>query len=380
VKFVQSILIAAALTLAPALAADEPSLGSWQKSMNSGCKLMNNNKFAEAQTQFEAAVTIADQLKNDEAQFFALDELAGALCEQGKYQDAQSSLQRSAAFSDGEAAFDRIASLLEKQNKFDEANALRKQHYVTKAERKAGSDAIPKIQAAIRKEWKVKGLLASAWTVVIFRVPSKASERAIYISDSSGDPSLERASIKALLNAALPQQFPGLKSPAAVRFTFTYNAHSGFGFDDISEQGKFAIQAHQYRLVRDRLAEEEKLFGDEHLECLSTMLAAADLLQGTHKQEAAETAYRHVIDVCQAKGWNCSYLVSAKTKLGNVLINQKKFAEAEQQLRQAKALKDALYRPDAYVEPDPTPLLAEALLKLHRDGEAKQLLSASGGK
>lgn len=384
-RFVRFILFivccALVLASAPAPAADEPTLQTWQGTMHTGCQLYNDNDFAGAQKQFESAVEIGKKLQKDEAQYLALLELSGALCAQAKYTEAEATLRTAALLSNCEGVYENLTPILEKQGKYDEAKELLKKHYTSQTEYKAGSAAMKGIQQAIKREWtkRVKGIPATAWTVAVFRIPKRNDETIAYVCDGSNDVLLDRASVKALLKADLPTSIEGMKRSTIVRFTFNFNV---FGDESTQPYGRttFATYSHEYKIIRDRLAALEKALGQDHPECVSTMLEAADKLNMNKGTATAEVAYHRVIEICDAKGMKGMYLLRALSSYGDCLMKRKEYAEAQQVLDRAVKLKTEYLPADAYLPTDPTPLLAKALTKLHRAGEAKQLLSAKGMK
>lgn len=371
------------LCSAPALAADEPTLQTWQGTMHTGCQLYNDNDFPGAQKQFESAIEIAKKLQKDEAQYLALLELSGALCAQAKYTEAEAALRTAASTQNGEGVYENLAPVLEKQGKYDEAKALLRKSYTSQAEAKAANAAMKGIQQAIKKQWTqhVKGIPATAWTVAVFRVPKRNGETIAYVCDGSNDVLLDRASVKALLKADLPTSIEGMKGSAIVRFTFNFNV---FGGPDESPQHygstTFATYSHEYKIIRDRLATLEKVLGQDHPECVATMLEAANKLNMNKGTATAEVAYGRVIEICDAKGMNGTYLLRALSCYGDCLMKRKQYDEAQKVLDRAVKLKAEYFPADAYLQTDPTPLLAKALTKLHRADEAKQLLSATGTK
>lgn len=390
-KFVQSVCVLATVfgLAGPALAADVPAtLHQWQLQMQQASREMEEGDLPSSQRDFEDALKTANAVENVDAQFLSMLHLGESLERQGKYADAEQQYKRAAELPCGEPAYDSLASALEKQGRMDEASTIRKAHHITDAEQKAFTTLYPRAYAAVKKAHgpiraaASNGAGTSPFAIAEILLPPSSSQKAIFIASSSGDKVMDMECLQALENTGLPEDKPvhGHPNIAWLRFGgYKLNVSNGHMVMMWTEEPA-DLTDNEYRLAHRRLQAQEKLLGPGHLECACTMVEAADKLQALGKTKEATAAYKHAIATFDAAKYQGAQCLQALTGLGEALLAQKEYSEAEVVLQRAQKLRAESYKPDAYLAKNPTLLLAKALTKLHRGDEAKQLLSASGSK
>lgn len=390
-KFVQSACVLAAVfgLGGPALAAEAPAtLHQWQLQMRQASREMEEGNLPSSQRNFEDALKCAKAVENVDAQFLSMLHLGVSLELQGRYADAEQQYKRAAELPCGEPAYEFLAFALEKQGRMEEAAVIHKAHHMTDAEQKAFTALYARVHAAIDKAWGPlraagpNGSGTSSFAFAEFLLPPSTSQKAVFISSSSGDTALDTECLQAFENTGLPNDKPVHGSAQIARLRFGgYKINVNIGYQlTVTSAEQADLTEHEYRLVHRKLQAQEKLLGPAHLECACTMVEAADHLQALGKTQEAAAAYKHAIANFDAAKYQGAQCLQALTGLGEALIAQKDYSEAEVVLQRAQKLRIESYNPNAYLPKNPTPLLAKALTKLHRGDEAKQLLSAGGSK
>jgi tetratricopeptide (TPR) repeat protein len=103
--------------------------------------------------------------------------------------------------------------------------------------------------------------------------------------------------------------------------------------------GPIDILRDEFKALRKQLESQEKLLGADHIECMATLTEAATKLKESGNSTAAADAYRKAISGFDAKNIAGYNLFKALSGLGDILVADKKYAEAEPLLQRALALK-----------------------------------------
>jgi tetratricopeptide (TPR) repeat protein len=371
-----------------AFAQSPAPLETWQELMANGSKSVQSNDFIAAEKYFSDALNVAATLDSSDTKFWPYFLLAQTLQDEGRYPQAEQAARNALAQPGGEMACDLLTLILSRQGKVDEAVEIQKKYALTKEERRAQVLLGTTLRARLFKDFlKQRAENGKGYVVVRFRVGLPDQKAPVcFISDSTAAPNYEQLALRHVQVADARGLNERLKHPYDCEFRYDYSylaarewktMPGGIGVNYYrSGYTRPAYESIAYRQQRAKLALQEKELGVDHPECIATLATAAAKLTEAQQYDAAALAFSAVLGKLDATSSKDQFLRGfALSGLGNALVKQKKFEEALPVLEQAHSLKQKLLPPDAYLQVDPTELLANALTKLHRGAEAKALLS-----
>jgi tetratricopeptide (TPR) repeat protein len=353
----------------------------WQSLMTQGSFARQRHDFVAAEQMFLSAQSEAEKLSNDE-RFLTLYELGNLYSGEGKYDQAEEALQKALSISPCFETASKLAEVYEIRNQPDAAKSLREKYFRnTMPDERKWVEKV--IQPAIRKNWVPPKRMVSQFSVVEFRVnPGPPAQPVAYLAESAGDSALDKACLNAVeaLRLALPETF---KEPLFIDFTFDYNVFDSTSYTDengvLLRKNLTRFQA-QYQTLRQRVAEQEKKLGPDHIEVASTLRKAASYLDDLKQYTPATQAYRRALEIVDNQTPVSSNALSINSSLGEILIKQKKYVDAEKHLRRSEELAEALYPAESETVVGCKKSLASVLGKLGRKEERRALLATIPAK
>lgn len=213
---------------ASAWAADD---GHWQQLMRNGVSKWENGPFEKAEEELVLAVPESKVLGPAYVDL-TVARLGDVLEGLGKY-DAAEKLYRDLVNSgtDPKVIGTRLAELLDKKGLLDQGLYSTYSYDIKAQDDKATSRFMRGVQSAMWRAWSTSSLGIYSEAVVFMRVDRSGTVGPIFLLQSSGLHSSDKAATKAVLRAHLPALPSSFSSYVEIRFSFVRNPQTGINPD-----------------------------------------------------------------------------------------------------------------------------------------------------